>query len=136
MWKSSASGAPDNASLSHFSAMTRPSWLDRAATNRHRHAIDGVRRPDLRRVNTIGVLLRADLVQSVVVFVTRLAAANSTHQLHELACVEIKIRAPHAVDATLANPHRNARSDAPMRWQVRRCTYTNSAALHAIDWKA
>ena len=35
-WKStSASGA-----LSHFSAMTRPSWLSRAARNRHRHAIE------------------------------------------------------------------------------------------------
>ena len=31
----SASGA-----LSHFSAMTRPSWLGRAARNRHRHAIE------------------------------------------------------------------------------------------------
>jgi len=35
VWKStSASGAPDNSSLSHFSAMTRPSWLRRAARNR------------------------------------------------------------------------------------------------------
>ena len=34
VWKStSASGA-------HFSAMTRPSWLGRAARNRHRHAIE------------------------------------------------------------------------------------------------
>ena len=41
MWKStSVSGAPDNSSLSHFSAMTRPSWLGRAARNRHRHAIE------------------------------------------------------------------------------------------------
>jgi hypothetical protein len=41
MWKStSASGAPDNSSLSHFSAMTRPSWLGRVARNRHRHAIE------------------------------------------------------------------------------------------------
>ena len=41
VWKStSASGAPDNSSLSHFSAMTRPSWLGRAARNRHRHAIE------------------------------------------------------------------------------------------------
>ena len=41
VWKStSASGAPDNSSLSHFSAMTRPSWLRRAARNRHRHAIE------------------------------------------------------------------------------------------------
>ena len=30
----------DNSSLSHFSAMTRPSWLGRAAGNRHRHAIE------------------------------------------------------------------------------------------------
>ena len=37
VWKStSASGAPDNSSLSHFSAMTRPSWL----RNRHYHAIE------------------------------------------------------------------------------------------------
>ena len=41
VWKStSASGAPDNSSLSHFSATTRPSWLGRAARNRHRHAIE------------------------------------------------------------------------------------------------
>ena len=32
-------GAPDNSSL-HFSAMTRPTWLSRAARNRHRHAIE------------------------------------------------------------------------------------------------
>ena len=45
VWKStSASGAPDNSSLSHFSAMTRPSWLGRAARNRHRHAIEQVSR--------------------------------------------------------------------------------------------
>ena len=41
VWKStSATGAPDNSSLSHFLAMTRPSWLGRAARNRHRHAIE------------------------------------------------------------------------------------------------
>jgi hypothetical protein len=41
VWKStSVSGAPDNSSLSHFSATTRPSWLGRAARNRHRHAIE------------------------------------------------------------------------------------------------
>ena len=41
------SRAHDNSSLSHFSAMTRPTWLGRAARNRHRHAmsrrrVDGV----------------------------------------------------------------------------------------------
>ena len=36
----SASGAPDNSSLSQFPAMTRPSWLGRAVGNRHRHAIE------------------------------------------------------------------------------------------------
>ena len=36
----SASGAPDNSSLSHFPVTTRPSWLDRAVRNRHRHAIE------------------------------------------------------------------------------------------------
>ena len=41
VWKSTgASGAPDNSSLSHFPATTRPSWLGRAARNRHRHAIE------------------------------------------------------------------------------------------------
>ena len=41
VWKStSASGAPDNSSLSHFLAMTRPSWLGRAVRNRYRHAIE------------------------------------------------------------------------------------------------
>jgi len=30
-------GCTDNSSLSHFSVMTRPSWLGRAARNRHRH---------------------------------------------------------------------------------------------------
>ena len=38
VWKStSASGGPENSSLSHFSAMTRPCRLRRAVTNRHRH---------------------------------------------------------------------------------------------------
>ena len=36
----SASGAPDNSSLSHFSAMTRPCRLRRATRNRHHHAIE------------------------------------------------------------------------------------------------
>ena len=36
----SASGAPDNSSLSRFSAMTRPSWLGRAVRNSHRHAVE------------------------------------------------------------------------------------------------
>ena len=57
VWKStSESGAPDNSSLSHFSAMARPSWLGRAVRNRHRHAIEqtsrrwrGARRDDSAR---------------------------------------------------------------------------------------
>ena len=41
VWKStSVSGAPDNSSLSHFSAMTLPCWLGRVVRNRHRHAIE------------------------------------------------------------------------------------------------
>ena len=45
VWKStSVSGAPDNSSLSHFSAMTWPRWLRRAARNRHRHAVEQVSR--------------------------------------------------------------------------------------------
>ena len=48
VWKSiSASGAPDSSSLSHFSAMTRPCWLKRAAmdynaTPSSRCRVDGV----------------------------------------------------------------------------------------------
>ena len=49
-------GCTDNSSLSHFSAMTRPSWLGRAVSNRPRHAIEqasrrwrGVRRDDSAR---------------------------------------------------------------------------------------
>ena len=38
------SGAPDNSSLSHFSAMTWPRWLRRAVRSRHRHAIEQVSR--------------------------------------------------------------------------------------------
>ena len=33
-------GAPDNSSISPFSAMAWPSWLGRAVRNRHRHAIE------------------------------------------------------------------------------------------------
>ena len=41
VWKStSASGAPDNSSLSHFSAIARPSWLGRAARKQHGHAVE------------------------------------------------------------------------------------------------
>ena len=41
VWKStSVSGAPDNSSRSHFSAMTRSCWPRRAVRNRHRHAIE------------------------------------------------------------------------------------------------
>ena len=41
VWKStSASGAPDNSSLSHFSAMTLPRRLRRAVRHQHRHAIE------------------------------------------------------------------------------------------------
>jgi hypothetical protein len=41
VWKStSASGAPDNSSLSHFLATTRPCWLGRAVRNLHRYAIE------------------------------------------------------------------------------------------------
>ena len=58
VWKStSVSGAPDNSSLSHFSAMAWPRWFRRAARNRHRHAIEqasrrwrGGRRCDSERV--------------------------------------------------------------------------------------
>ena len=43
VWKStSVSGAPDNSSLTHFSAMTWPGWFRRAVRNRHRHAIEQV----------------------------------------------------------------------------------------------
>ena len=46
VWKSISGvrGAPDNSSLSRFSAMTRPRWLRRAVRNQHRHAIEQVSR--------------------------------------------------------------------------------------------
>ena len=37
-------GAPDNSSISPFSAMAWPSWLGRVVRNRHRHAIDATQR--------------------------------------------------------------------------------------------
>ena len=41
---------PDNSSLSHFSAMARPSWLGRAASeHRHRHAIEQASRRSAMR---------------------------------------------------------------------------------------
>jgi len=48
--KHSASGVPDNSPLSHFSATTRPSWLGRAARDRHRHAIEQASRHRERAV--------------------------------------------------------------------------------------
>ena len=72
VWKSTnASGAPDNSSLSHFSAMTRPCRLRRAVANRHRHAIEqasrrwrGGRREDsarTRRKILISTQVRGDI---------------------------------------------------------------------------
>ena len=60
VWKStSVSRAPDNSSLSHFSAMTWPCWLRRAVRNRHRHAVEQgtALRPRSRKL-PVGVLLR------------------------------------------------------------------------------
>ena len=51
----------------------------------------GVRRPDLGRLGIVRMSFRADLVQAIVILIARLAATNSTHQLHELACVKIQI---------------------------------------------
>ncbi len=56
-----------------------------------------------RGLRVVGVLLGPHLIESIVVLVARLAAADAAHQLHELACVEIKFRAPHAIDATSSN---------------------------------
>ena len=75
MWKStSASGAPNNSSLSHFSAMMRPCWPRRAVTNRHRHAIEqasrrwrGGRRDDSGR--TRRKILISTQVHKLVAFV-------------------------------------------------------------------
>ena len=62
VWKStSATGAPDNSSLSHFSAMTRPCWLERAAIDHNAtpsswRRVDGVEvmiQPWRRRAATI-----------------------------------------------------------------------------------
>ena len=72
VWKStSASGAPDNSSLSHFSAMTRPSWLGRAVRNQHRHAIEqasrrwrGGRRDDAARTRR-KILISTQVAQAL-----------------------------------------------------------------------
>ena len=41
VWKlTSASGAPNNSSQSHFTARTRPCWLHRVVMDRQRHAIE------------------------------------------------------------------------------------------------
>ena len=49
----SASGVPDNSSLSRFSATTRPSWLGRAVRNSHRHAVEQASRRRTRRDHVI-----------------------------------------------------------------------------------
>ena len=49
----SASGAPDNSSLSHFSATTRPSWLRSSGEEPSLRADK-----ELRRENAVVVLLR------------------------------------------------------------------------------
>ena len=40
VWKSTSESGADNSSRSHLSARTRPTWLGRAARNRHRHAVE------------------------------------------------------------------------------------------------
>ena len=88
VWKStSVSGAPDNSSLSHFSAMTRPSWLRRAARNRHRHAIEqasrrwrGGRRDDSAR--TRRKLLISTQAASATSWCGRTREAPTTRDAH------------------------------------------------------
>ena len=48
----SVSGAPDNSSLSHSSAMKRPTWLGRAARNRHRAGVASMAWRTTRRFRT------------------------------------------------------------------------------------
>ena len=95
----------------------------------------GVRRPDFLRVvceeesnrvennqtprahrglRVVRVSFRADLIESVVILIARLAAAYAAHQLHELACVEIAASARWRGNLTHWFPHRTARSDAPI----------------------
>ena len=84
VWKStSVSGAPDNSSLSHFSAMTRPSWLGRAVRNEHHHAIEqasrrwrGGRRNDSAR--TRSEMLISTQTATAVQSATGLSAAQTT----------------------------------------------------------
>ena len=84
VWKStSVSRAPDNSSLSHFSAMTRLSWLGRAARNRYRHAIEqasrrwrGGRRNDSAR--TRSEMLISTQTATAVQSATGLSAAQTT----------------------------------------------------------
>ena len=53
VWKStSASGVPDNSSLRHFLAMTRPSWLEEPASPRHRAGVASMAWRTTRRFST------------------------------------------------------------------------------------
>ena len=88
VWKStSASGAPDNSSLSHFSAMTRPCRLRRAVTKRHRHAIEqasrrwrGGRRDDSARRR------RKILISTQVVSHDTTTDARHIDYFHSVVC--------------------------------------------------
>ena len=64
VWKStSVSRAPNDSSLRHFSVMTRPCWLRRAARNRHRHAIEQASRT--RREILISTQVRALVLRAL-----------------------------------------------------------------------
>ncbi len=89
--------------------------------------------PTHRGLRVVGVLLGTHLVQAIVVLVARLASANSTHQLHELACVEIKFRAPHAIDATLSDgveAHEGPRNISTQERTLRRADAVARAQVH------
>ena len=91
-----------------------------------------------RGLRVVGVLLGTHLIESIEVLVARLASANSTHQLHELACVEIKFRAPHAIDATLSDgveAHEGPRNISTQERTLRRADAVARAQVHVHKFR-
>jgi hypothetical protein len=142
VWKStSASGAPDNSSLSHFSAMTWPSWLGRAVRNWHRHAIEqasrrwrGGRCDDSARTRrkilistqvgelTGRPLLGAEVLAGYLVFgtvsgtVRKSTSASGAPDNSSLSRFSATTR-PSWLGQAVRNSHRHAVEQASRRWR-------------------
>ena len=133
MWKSnSVSGAPDNSSLSHFSATTRPRWLRRAVRYLHRYAIERTRRKILISAQVAAARDRleatlrtaAEVVDALDVDVAaeeaseraaadaRIEEERSEREAAERAAAARRLDAERAQQADEARAARRARRDA------------------------